>query len=206
MGFIIDIHVHSQRHSGCSRIAPERLIQQAIARGLHGLIITDHHYQWSEEELETLRQASGETAFLLMAGFEYSTCAGDILVYGLAPELASTFVPYQLPTKMLTEFQGLGALCIAAHPTRAGMGFDPEIATMPFDAIEVRSVNLQPNEQRMAIKLAKDLSFKSIVASDAHRLNEIGTYTLEFDAPLRHMADFSDYVRKGAYKTLGPRP
>lgn len=205
MGFVIDIHIHSERHSGCSKIPPERLVQRAVECGLHGLIFTEHHYQWSEEELEDLRQTCGETAFLLLAGFEYSSCGGDILVYGLSSDQAGNFEPYRPPAEMLREFQRLGACCVAAHPTRAGMGFDADIASMPFDAVEVRSVNMQPHEQRLAAHLAKALGAKTVAASDAHRVNEVGMYALEFDAPIKHMADFVSQLRSGSFQMSGPR-
>jgi len=206
MGFIIDIHVHSERHSACSKIPPERLVQRAVESGLHGLIITEHQYQWPEEELEDLRRVCGETSFLLLAGFEYTSSGGDMLVYGLPAGQAETFPAFQPPARMLAEFQRLGACCVAAHPTRAGMGYDADVITsMPVDAVEVRSVNMKPHEQRLAVHVAKAMGVKTVAASDAHRPNEVGMYALEFDAPVKDMANFMSQLRSGTFHMLGPR-
>ncbi len=205
MGFLIDTHLHTARHSGCSRIPAEMLIQQAVQAGLHGLIITEHHYQWSVEELETLRQAADEPSFLLMAGFEYTSSCGDILVYGLPDGVYESYQPYEDTQTVLRAFQQQGAFCVAAHPTRAGMGFSEDIARMPLDAIEVRSVNMQAHEQRLAERLGQALGARTVAASDAHRAADVGRYALEFDAPVRHMADFIGKLRQNTYRLSGPR-
>ncbi len=52
----IDCHVHTARHSACSDIDPAQACRLALARGLSGLVFTEHHHQWEECELECLRQ------------------------------------------------------------------------------------------------------------------------------------------------------
>ena len=59
MGLIIDLHLHTRRHSACSIIDESRLIDRAVKAGLDGLVITEHHYQWTPEELAALRQVPG---------------------------------------------------------------------------------------------------------------------------------------------------
>ncbi|MCX5757678.1 MAG: PHP domain-containing protein, partial [Candidatus Hydrogenedentes bacterium] len=89
MGLYIDIHVHTRRHSTCSHIDPELLVHQALRAGLDGLVITEHQYQWGPEELAALAAQSHDPHFLLLAGFEYSTTHGDLLVYGLTTTQAA---------------------------------------------------------------------------------------------------------------------
>ena len=204
MGFLIDLHLHTERYSACSHIPPERLIPAAVAKGLHGLVITEHHHQWAPEELAQLQQDANENAFLLLSGFEYTSSEGDMLVYGLAPSEAEAFPPYESPKKMLAAFQARGALCIAAHPTRAGMGYDESIRYLPFDAIEVQSVNLQPHEQRLAAQLARALGRRPIASSDAHHLANVGAYATEFDHPIQGMADLIRNIKAGAFRPFPP--
>ncbi len=204
MGFIIDSHLHTRRHSGCSQIDEHQLIPTAIAAGLQGLIITEHHYQWRQEELDELKTAAGENTFLLMAGLEYSTNMGDILVYGLEPKAAESIEPFGDPEESLQHFLDLGAICVAAHPTRALVPFDERLLTMPFDGIEVQSVNIQPHEQRLAHKLAADLGIPGTAASDAHQLSSLGAYAMEFDDPVHSMADFVKAMRAGRFRPIKP--
>lgn len=204
MAFLVDIHLHTRRHSGCSSIDEARLIDQAVRAGLDGIIITDHHYQWPEDELAELIDAANHPGFTVLTGFEYTSAHGDLLVYGLDAETAASFKPRREPEEMLEIFQGLGAVCVAAHPTRAGLGFDARLAQMPFEGIEVASVNLQPHEQRLARRLAADLARPATAASDAHRIGDVGRYATAFDAPIRCMADFCVALRAGAFRPARP--
>lgn len=200
MGFLIDAHLHTRRHSRCSRMDESRMVRQAIQKGLQGLVITEHHYQWPAEELKALLDAAGEPAFTLLAGFELTTAMGDILIYGLSPAEVPDFPPREDPEVALKRAQDRGAVCFAAHPTRDGLGFDERIARMPFDGLETGSVNLKSHEQRLARRLAETLGCKPTVSSDAHRLEDLGAYALQFDAPIWSMADFCDSVRCGTFR------
>lgn len=204
MGLLIDLHLHTRRHSACSMIDELRLIDCAVKAGLDGLVITDHHYQWSPAELEELKVASGHTGFLLLSAFEYSSAQGDILIYGLEPDQVATFVPGGQPDEMLARAQDLGAVCVAAHPTRAAIPFDERILEMPFDALEVKSVNLAPHEQRLAEKLARDLGRPMTTSSDAHRLEDVGRYATEFEEPIQNMADLQKSLRRGTFRPYKP--
>ncbi len=197
MSILIDIHLHTEKHSECSRIDASKLVERAVKAGLHGVIITEHHYQWSLDELEELNAEAREPGFLLLAGFEYSARQGDILVYGLEAVQSERFAPGEDAREVLSAFQGDGALCVAAHPTRAGLSYDENIGELGFDALEVRSVNLKPHEQRLAAGLATTLGLPALAASDAHRLEDVGAHALSFDAPIQSMADFLRAVREG---------
>jgi len=203
MGLLLDIHVHTQRHSMCSHIDEHLLIQRAVRAGLDGIVLTEHHYQWSNEELDALRRESGVPGFILLAGFECTTEKGDILIYGLESGQTALFAPGGDPERTLQHAQALGALCIAAHPTRSLMGFDERIARMPFDGIEVKSVNLKPHEQQLAAKLATSVGLRPVAASDAHRIEAVGAYSMEFDGLIQSMADLQHAIRSGQFRIPG---
>lgn len=179
-----------------------RLIEQAVRRGLHGVVITEHHYQWPDEELQELRDRANAPGFVLLAGFEYSSEKGDILVYGLEPEAAKSLAPGRDPILALRHFQDLGAACIAAHPTRAGIPFDDRILGMPFQALEVQSVNLAGHEQRLANRLATSLKLPAVACSDAHRIEDVGAYATAFDDPVQRPADLLKSLKNGRFRPL----
>ena len=199
MSIRIDLHVHTRRHSACSTIDPERLIRQAVKAGLDGLVITEHHYQWPQGELDELAAKSTAPGFLLLSGFEYGSRRGDILIYGLAPEDAEDFAPGMDPGEAIALAQKRGAVCIAAHPTRGAMGFDEEGLLLPFDAIEVQSVNLMLHEQRLAGMVASRLRKPPVAASDAHRLPDVGRYATMFRGPIRSMPDLQAALKRGRF-------
>ena len=200
MALTIDIHVHTSRYSPCSVIDPDGLVKQAIKAGLDGVVITEHQYQWSRLDLDGLLERAGEPHFLLLAGFEYASVQGDILIYGLIPAQAHSFVPGMAPAQAVERAHELGATCIAAHPTRAGMGFDESIVGIPFDAIEVQSVNLKEHEQRLAMQLSADAGVPAIAASDAHQIHDVGRYATEFTDPVYSVVDLQDCIRRGRFR------
>jgi len=204
MGLRIDLHVHTRRHSPCSQIDPDLLIGQAVRAGLFGVVITEHHYQWRPNELEALVERSGEPSFLLLAGFEYMTKQGDLLIYGLDSTEADQFPRGLAPEEAVELVHRSGGVCIAAHPTRAGMGFDERLLTLPVDAIEVQSVNLKDHEQRLALQLATDVGRRPIAASDAHNLRDVGRYSSEFQDPIMGMKDLRKSLLRGRFHPAGP--
>ncbi len=200
MGLVFDLHLHTRRHSACSAIDESLLIDRAVRKGLDGLVLTEHHYQWTREEMDELVDTSGHPGFILLAGFEYSSSKGDILIYGLDPEQVAAFEPGRPPEVMLAKAQEMGAVCVAAHPTRAAIPFDERILDMPFEALEVKSVNLAPHEQRLAKKLADDLGRRVTTSSDAHRLEDVGAYATEFLNPVQSMEDLRNSLRHGTFR------
>jgi len=205
MGLLLDIHVHTRLHSPCSDIDPEALIRQAVKAGLDGLVITEHGYQWRQADLDDLVERSVEPSFLLMAGFEYTSLQGDMLIYGLSAEQVRAFVPGLPPEDALEAVHHLGAVCVAAHPTRFGMGFDERLLSLPFEGMETQSCNLQTHEQRLAAQLASRVAIPAVAASDAHQLHSVGRYVTEFADPIQSIDDLQDSLRRGTFRPVGYR-
>lgn len=201
MGLLFDIHLHTSRYSGDSTMDPFRLIPQAVKAGLHGVAITEHHRVWPQQELDELVADANEPGFVLLSGFEYTSSHGDVLIYGLDQDQAATFIPRQLsPGEAVARAHQWGAACIAAHPTRQGLGFDEQIFDIPLEAMEARSCNLNNNEQRLAVKLSADLSLPSTASSDAHRVQDIGKFATEFTGAIQSMNDLVVALKNGDFR------
>ena len=200
MGLVIDIHVHTSRYSTCSQVDPARLIGRAVKAGLNGVVIMEHHKQWDDRELRELVDGSGHPGFLLLSGFEYASAKGDLLIYGLDAEHVAQFEPGGPPDKAVQLARSLGGVCIAAHPTRAGLGFDDQLLSLPLVAIEVCSVNLQTHEQRLAMKIAEGTGIAAVAASDAHRLDEVGRYATVFEDAIQSMAELQNGLKNGRFR------
>lgn len=200
MPFLVDMHLHTTRYSACSRIDASKLIDRAVRAGLDAIVITEHHRQWSSEETATLVAESGHPGFLVMAAFEYTSSHGDILMYGVPDEHVREFVPGWPPEKAAERAQRYGAACVAAHPTRAGMSFDERIAALPLAALEIASVNLTPNEQRLAKKLAQSLGKPMVACSDAHDLAAVGRYATQFDGLILGIGDLQAALLHGRFQ------
>jgi len=200
MPFRIDMHLHTTRYSQCSRIDASKLIGRAVRAGLDAIVITEHHRQWSADEIAELVAASGHPGFLVMAAFEYTSSCGDILMYGVPDKHVREFVPGWPPETAAELARHYGAACVAAHPTRKSMSFDTRIATLPLAALEVASVNLRPHEQRLARKLAQSLGKPTVACSDAHDLHAVGQYATEFDDLILGIADLQAALLRGRFR------
>jgi predicted metal-dependent phosphoesterase TrpH len=83
---LLEIHCHTAEHSSCSHAAALDLAKQIYRNNLQGVVITDHHFLWPDEELKRLRKSAGlPEYFVVLSGQETTTSdAGDVLVYGAA--------------------------------------------------------------------------------------------------------------------------
>jgi predicted metal-dependent phosphoesterase TrpH len=201
MGQRFDLHLHTRRYSACSVIDPDQLVRLAARAGLDGVVITEHHKIWPRGEIAELLEKAAVPGFMVLAGFEYTSAAGDVLIYGLEPGMEEAFEPGGDPAEAVARAHDLGAACVAAHPTRAGLSFGPEIAGIPFDALEVKSSNLLEHEQRLAIGLAKAIGKPGIAASDAHQPRDIGRFHTVFTVPVTGMPDLQEALRHGTFNT-----
>jgi len=131
-----NFHLHTIYSDG--QLAPESLIEQAIAIGLQGLAITDHHtiggYQRAKNWLENWKSVDRDrehSAPTLWSGVEINAnllnIEVHILGYGFNPEYPS-LQPYLTgkttkgeeyqAANVITAIQQAGGLAVLAHPCR----------------------------------------------------------------------------------------
>ena len=116
----IDLHTHTNIYSGCSILAPERLCELALERGLNGLAITEHHYQWQQSELAALQARF--PALKLYAGVEISCLDGrDYVVLGLQGG-AYQPMPYLQLEALLRRYLSPAVASLLAEPVRTEDG------------------------------------------------------------------------------------
>jgi predicted metal-dependent phosphoesterase TrpH len=193
-----DHHLHTKRHSPDSNIDPLELIDRAPRVGLHGVVITEHDYQWETAELADLAGRAG--ALRVLSGVEVSAREGHFLVYGL-PSLAD--VEPGIPVAdLLKVVRGHGAAIVAAHPFRWGQPFEEIIAANgpAFDAIELVSNNVTRETRSLAESLLERTPMGSTGSSDAHEIDVVGCYFTRFDEPIESMAEFVAALRRGAFR------
>jgi predicted metal-dependent phosphoesterase TrpH len=191
-----DHHLHTSRHSPDSIITPRVLIDRARAIGLDGVVITEHDYQWTPDELADLSaRADGLKVF---AGAEISTREGHFLVYGL-PDLEDAPCGIAL-ADLLKVVRSHDAAIVAAHPFRWDQDFTAIVAAHgpAFDALELVSNNVTPETRRKTEQLLEThpAAMGSTGSSDGHVPEAIGCYYTEFPGPIETMADFIAALRQ----------
>ena len=196
---IIDIHTHTFPTSDDSSLGPEQLIAEAKRVGLDGVCITDHDGFWTPEEVDELSKAHD---FLVLPGCEVTTEEGHLLVYGLGKYVfgmhRASFV-----RKLVDE---AGGVSVVAHPYRrayleqADTGpsayhemLDRACTNSVFpltDAVEVLNGRGSQQENAFSHEIAKRFGMRGTGASDAHRLEDLGTFATEFHRPIQCLEDF----------------
>jgi len=131
---VIEVHAHTSEHYCCSRISASDLIRIIQEKGLGGVVLTDHHYLWSEEELQQLRIDSDiADDFLILSGQEvFTRDFGDVLVFG-----AMETIPRGVTLSSIRE-RHIDAAIVWAHPYRSGqVPMETELFNAKLDAIEI---------------------------------------------------------------------
>jgi aminoglycoside phosphotransferase (APT) family kinase protein len=191
---ILEMHCHTSEHSSCSRIDAVTLVRRVYEKGLEGIILTDHHFLWTPEQLEQLRRHVGvPEIFLILAGQEVATSdAGHILVYGAKRTILEN-TPLSEIRKEFPE-----AAVVWAHPYRNGYLPPPERLLDPiFDGIEIFSSNLTISELHRALRDWHQYKFVAIGGTDAHSESYAGMYPTIFDHPVATIGELVTELKAG---------
>ena len=188
------MHAHTAEHSPCSTIAAVELIRQVFAKGLQGIVFTDHHYRWPDEELLSVRrEAQVPEHFLILSGQEVRTPdIGDVLVYGAYRSLDRgtplAAIRAEFPTAAL----------VWAHPYRNGrIPKEALLAAPPVDCIELFNSNQTMRENSKALQEWHRHKFAAIGGTDTHGDGYAGMYPTQFDHPVTGMAELAAELKAG---------
>jgi hypothetical protein len=189
----LDLHLHTSRHSTDSLMPALLMLQRAREIGLDGVVITEHDWLWTEEELDELRADAPE--LVVLSGIEVSTREGHFLAYGVRNPFA---VPYGIGVADLCrEVHRQGGAVVAAHPYRWGQPFDDILQRQrpDLDGLELMSNNMDAECRRRATQLHGRLGLAALGNSDAHRVETLGCCYTEFAATIRDMGDLVEAIR-----------
>jgi predicted metal-dependent phosphoesterase TrpH len=206
--FSVDIHLHTNRGSSDSNLAPRDLVERARAIGIGAVCITEHDTMWDLHEMADLAAGAG-VAFL--RGMEVTTDMGHIGVFGLDRFVGGI---HRL-AELRRVADAAGALLVANHPFRYKLDkrfafinpdhepIDPthpeRAATLKIfelvDAIEVLNGACSEEENQFALKVARLLGLAEVAGSDSHSVGSIGCVSTLLDAPARSERELIDAVK-----------
>jgi predicted metal-dependent phosphoesterase TrpH len=189
----IDHHIHTARHSPDSSIRPAQLVERASEIGLDGIVITEHDYQWQDDELAEL--AARAPSLRVFSGAEISAREGHFLVYGL-PSLDET-PPGILVKDLIAVVRRHEAAIVAAHPFRWDQPFDEIIEEHgpQFDALELVSNNIDRHTRAKTQALLNKFPMGATGSSDGHEIDVVGCYFTEFPGRIETMSEFVAALR-----------
>jgi predicted metal-dependent phosphoesterase TrpH len=188
-----DLHMHTTRHSPDSRMDPFALCRRAESIGLDGVVITEHDWLWTEEELNELRRE--HPGLVILAGVEVSAREGHFLAYGVHN-------PFALPhgigvSELCREVHAQGGAIVAAHPYRWRQPFDEILAEQrpDLDGLELMTRNMDEDCRRRAATVNRRLGLCGLGSSDAHDEEVLGVCYTDFRAQIRNAADLVAAIR-----------
>ncbi len=182
----LDLHIHTTRHSRCSKMTPDELMIAAKGADLDGVCITEHDRMWTAEEARALAKKHGLAVF---RGMEVTTTGGDMLVFGLEEEPQRVLTPAQLKAGV----DAAGGVAVAAHPFRGFLVFGFGALKMTLEdaaanptfshvhGLEVCNGLVTDDENEFARKVAEELGLLKVGGSDAHKPESVGTCVTCFE-------------------------
>ena len=193
---LLEIHAHSSRYSKCSHADPVALVKQAQAKGMQGIVITEHKYQWKEEELKELkRKSEASDSFLILSAQEIVTDIGHVLVYGAKETIDGDITLKQLKSRFPD------AALVWAHPFRDGkLPLKEELTNPLLDAIEIFNINYDAKENYLALSKWHEYKFTAVSGSDAHSQEAVGIFPTEFYHPIAGIKDIAFEIKNGRCK------
>lgn len=208
---IIDIHTHTYPTSVDSFIDADELIEEAKRLGLDGVCITDHDGFWDHREVEDL---SKRHDFLVLPGCEVTTEEGHVLVYGLRRYIFGMHRAGFVKDKLDREN---GAM-VVAHPYRRTYRKEADVNSEAYremlerasrnevfdmvNAVELLNGRGLPEENAFSHDLADWFGLPGTGASDAHRLEDVGTYATEFERRITCLDDLIVELQAGRHKPV----
>jgi predicted metal-dependent phosphoesterase TrpH len=192
---IIDLHVHEYLFSACSHMSLEDAVAQARRIGLDGLCITDHG------SLDIRRAPCLQTLdFPVFVGVEMTTRQGDIVAFGLDS------LPRRQPTaqEFVNFVAGQGGFCFAAHPFRSwGGGMRHHVHTIKdMHGLEVFNGANTESDNAKALQACRRLGLIPVAGSDAHMVDDIGSYATWLPQPVRTMKELVAALKAGQGKPV----
>lgn len=191
---LLEMHCHTVEHSSCSAVSALELVGQVYAKSLHGIVLTDHQYLWSDSELLDLRRASKvPDHFLVMSGQEVFTPElGDVLVYGATESLS-----YGTSLEVIRSLFPDAAL-VWAHPYRRGKRPTGEILRSPLiDGVEIFNSGHSVRENSRGLQDWHREKFTALAGTDTHGASYAGIYPTLFDHPVRTIYELASEIRRG---------
>jgi predicted metal-dependent phosphoesterase TrpH len=172
---------------------PLALLGRALEVGLDGLVITEHDWLWTEEELQELRASAPK--LIVLAGVEVTTEEGHFLAYGVRD-------PFRIPrgisvVELCREIHRQEGAVVAAHPFRWYQPFETILTEKKpeLDGMELMTNHMDESCRALAADAFRRHTLCGLGSSDAHHLETVGICYTEFEATIRNSRDLAQAIR-----------
>ena len=175
---LVDMHLHECTYSLDSKISLEEIVTTARGRGLDAVCITDHD---SMGLREYAAEYSDRTGFPIFVGIEFFSLQGDITAWGIE-DYPGCRVDAQ---DFINHVNEAGGFCLEEN-LRAVKG---------LHGVEVLNGSTALEANRRAFSYCRELGLKTIGASDAHTMGQIGKYATWLPEKVDCLKDFVEQLK-----------
>ena len=187
---LVDMHLHERTYSLDSKISLEEIVTTARGRGLDAVCITDHD---SMGLREYAAEYSDRTGFPIFVGIEFFSLQGDITAWGIE-DYPGCRVDAQ---DFINHVNEAGGFCVSCHPFRNNnRGLEENLrAVKGLHGVEVLNGSTALEANRRAFSYCRELGLKTIGASDAHTMGQIGKYATWLPEKVDCLKDFVEQLK-----------
>ena len=187
---LVDMHLHECTYSSDSKINLEEIVTIARGRGLDAVCITDHD---SMGLREYAAEYSDRTGFPIFVGIEFLSLQGDITAWGIE-DYPGCRVDAQ---DFINHVNEAGGFCVSCHPFRNNnRGLEANLrAVKGLHGVEVLNGSTALEANRRAFSYCRELGLKTIGASDAHTMGQIGKYATWLPEKVDCLKDFVEQLK-----------
>lgn len=221
-----EIHLHTNKCSGCAISSSEEMVLAAQKHGYSGIVITNHFFhgntaidrtlEWAEfvgaykEDYLEAKEFGKKLGISVFFGLEevYET-GKEMLIYGIEPEIFIAHPEFNdMSAKQKSNFiHANGGICVCAHPFRNRFYIpDPDRAPDPdlFDGVEAFNLANPTEDNEKAFVYA--VNNKKIILSggDLHRAENFGNAGIAFSSPIKNYPDFISRIKNNEFKLITP--
>lgn len=187
---LVDMHLHESTCSSDSKMTLEEIVATARERGLDAVCITDHD---SMGLREYAAEYSDRTGFPIFVGIEFFSLQGDITAWGIE-DYPGCRVDAQ---DFINHVNEAGGFCVSCHPFRNNnRGLEENLrAVKGLHGVEVLNGSTALEANRRAFTYCRELGLKTIGASDAHTMGQIGKYATWLPEKVDCLKDFVEQLK-----------
>ena len=187
---MVDMHLHECTYSSDSKINLEEIVTIARGRGLDAVCITDHD---SMGLRGYATEYSHRTGFPIFVGIEFFSLQGDITAWGIE-DYPGCRVDAQ---DFINHVNEAGGFCVSCHPFRNNnRGLEENLrAVKGLHGVEVLNGSTALEANRRAFSYCRELGLKTIGASDAHTMGQIGKYATWLPEKVDCLKDFVEQLK-----------
>ena len=189
---LIDMHVHTSRHSACGQSTPESMAAAALTFGLDAIVLTDHDYIWQYQEWKQLQNAFPQLK--IFRGIEVTSDKGEhYLVVGVLDP--SALWPFMDERDLFAAVEEHGASIVLAHPYRYRDRLHKTVLSLRPHGVEYMSNNIRPDMQPRIEKLAEQYQCPLTASSDAHITDNVGLFAVRLPVEPQNEEELAAFLR-----------